>query len=77
MQDFHQIRIRSGFDGEKFFKPLIPAKNFFKGAGIFPDSLLVINVKRCRIFYYYFSICVFVKGKNFPRIQVTLLRLSV
>jgi len=38
VQDFHQVGIRCGFDGKKFFKTLRSRQSFFKGAGVFPNG---------------------------------------
>ena len=46
LQDLEQIGVRRGLYGEIFFKALVPAERSVDPAGIFPDTLFVIEVER-------------------------------
>ena len=49
-QNIHEIRIWRRLDRKEFTKARVPGKGFLHGSGILPDSLLIIEIKRRRIF---------------------------
>ena len=46
LQNLQQVGVRRGLYGEIFFKALVPTERSVDPAGIFPDTLFVIEVER-------------------------------
>ena len=46
LQDLQQVGVRRGLDGKVFLEALVPAERSVDPAGVFPDTLFVIDVER-------------------------------